>query len=98
MNRKTFKYKEFYLSICKTKNSYIGYLYSKRFNNSKEVYYPKIITYEFVEEKLLTTMKKEVDKFLIRYKEYLSWKIENLKEQLSDKINDLNFIEQSLKE
>lgn len=99
--RKTFLYKGFYLSTCKTKDwktPWVGTLYSKKFNNSKEVFYPKNVIYEFGEESLISTMKKEVDKFLTRHREYLLWKIESIKERLSNKISELNFTEQSLEE
>lgn len=98
--RKTFLYKGFYLSTCETKDwktPWIGTLYSKRFDSSREwnnhYYYPKNITHEFGEEVLITTMKKEVDKFLIKYKNYLVREIGNIKELLSDKISDLSFVE-----
>jgi len=101
MNRKTFKYKGFYLSVCETKNwkaPFIGTLYSKRYNKSKEVFYPKNITHEFGEEQLISSMEKEVDRFLTGHREWLQWKIQNLKEFLNTKISELHFVEQSLKE
>lgn len=97
--KKTVKYRGFYLTACYTERdnpAYIGTLYSKKLNKCRwktnHYGYPKII-YEYSLDFAITRMKKEVDEFLEKFKKYLEWQIEETKldlDILSSHLNSLN--------
>lgn len=95
--RKTFLYKGFYLSTCKTrdwKTPWVGTIYHKKFDKyiwwTNHHYYNKVITYEFGEEPLIARMKDEVDKFLEKFRKYLEFQVEDTKVKLDSLLSDLD--------
>lgn len=95
-NRKTIKYKGFYLSSCYTEKFepvFIGTIYHKKFDKyiwfTSHHYYNKVL-YEYFEELLISRMRDEVDKFLTKFRSYLEGQIKDKELQLSNLKTDLD--------
>lgn len=96
MSKKIIEYRGFYLATCYTEKFepvWVGTIYHKKFDKyiwwTNHHYYNKVL-YEYEEEFLIAQMKKEVDKFLEKFRKYLEWQIENTKLKLDNLTNDLN--------
>jgi len=90
--RTQINYKGFYITICQSKKNQklIGTLYSKIYNS--DIYYYIYRHYADTVEQLIDKMKKEVDVFLIREKEYLERQIKQTKcslDYLNTKLLDI---------